>query len=119
MRPASRYITRFALTGYIFGGPIPGLDTRKYIRSAAWENLQRDFAQHPPAYIVDMRKDDNGEPTEYRISDFPILQQIIDRDYAFGTRTAEAVVYRRTTRYALDPRKVATGGSSAARRAGT
>src|SRR6266571_2522724 len=30
-RPASRYITTFPLTGYIFGGPIPGFDTRSRI----------------------------------------------------------------------------------------
>ena len=54
-RPACRYITTFPLTGYVFGGPIPGLDTSSRILPGAWSTLQRDFARHPPAYIVDVR----------------------------------------------------------------
>lgn len=99
IRPASRYITSFALTGYIFGGPIPGIDTRRYIRPGAWQNLQRDFTRHPPTYIVDMQRDPEGEPVrDYPISTFPILQQIIDRDYTVAEWTAEAVIYRRVSR---------------------
>lgn len=99
MRPASRYVTSFALTGYVFGGPIPGLDTRRYIRPGAWDNLQQDFAQHPPTYIVDVRTDNEGQPiSEYPIADFPILQWIIDENYTLATRTAEGAIYRRITR---------------------
>lgn len=99
MRPASRYITSFALTGYIFGGPIPGVDTRPFIRPGAWHNLQRDFAQHPPTYIVDMRCDAEGVPiVEYPIADFPILRRMIDENYALAARTAESIIYRRIDR---------------------
>src|SRR5436190_8681551 len=52
-RPACRYITTFPLTGYIFGGPIPGFDTRSRILPGAWSTLEQDFARHPPTYIVD------------------------------------------------------------------
>ena len=99
MRPASRYVTTFALTGYIFGGPIPGLDTRRFVRAGAWENLQRDFAQHPPAYIIDMQRDADGELIhDYPISNFPILQRIVDEQYSVVAHTAEAVIYRRVNR---------------------
>src|SRR6184192_2027434 len=54
-RPAARYITTFPLTGYVFGGPTPGLDTRSRILPGAWTNIERDFARHPPIYIVDVQ----------------------------------------------------------------
>src|SRR6266480_3520036 len=44
-RPASRYIATFPLTGYVFGGPIPGFDTRSRILPGAWTNLEQDFAR--------------------------------------------------------------------------
>jgi hypothetical protein len=53
-RPASRYITTFPLTGNIFGGPLPNVDTRSRIVPGSWENLEQDFAKHPPAYIIDL-----------------------------------------------------------------
>src|SRR6266576_3849901 len=56
-RPACRYITTFPLTGYVFGGPIPGFDTRSRILPSAWTNLERDFAKHPPTYIIDVQSD--------------------------------------------------------------
>ena len=56
-RPACRYITTFPLTGYVFGGPIPGFDTRSRILPGAWSTLEQDFARHPPTYIVDVQPD--------------------------------------------------------------
>ena len=56
-RPACRYITTFPLTGYVFGGPIPGFDTRSRILPGAWTILEQDFARHPPTYIVDVHPD--------------------------------------------------------------
>jgi hypothetical protein len=56
-RPASRYITTFPLTGYIFGGSVPGFDTRGRVLPGAWNTLERDFARHPPTYIIDVQSD--------------------------------------------------------------
>jgi hypothetical protein len=98
MRPACRYIATFPLTGYIFGGPIPGVDTRQRILPGAWENLERDFAQHPPAYIVDVESNGADYTADYRIADFAILKQIVDKQYVLATRTAEGAIYRRITR---------------------
>src|SRR5438552_3445980 len=56
-RPACRYITTFPLTGYIFGGPIAGFATSRRILPGSWTTLERDFARHPPIYIVDVQAD--------------------------------------------------------------
>ncbi|MFL6526878.1 MAG: glycosyltransferase family 39 protein, partial [Chthoniobacterales bacterium] len=93
MRPACRYVSTFALTGYVFGGPIPGLDTHSLIRPGAWENLQHDFALHPPEYIVDVQNED----VNYKISDFPILRDYIAKNFVLDARTAEGPIYRRIT----------------------
>jgi len=90
-RPASRYIETFPLTGYVFGGPIPGFDTRSRILPGAWATLVQDFARHPPAYIVDVQ-----DPTkaQYPVKDFPILAKLIAEKYQPVAHTAEGVIYR-------------------------
>jgi hypothetical protein len=91
-RPACRYITTFPLTGYVFGGTIPGFDTRSRILPGAWTTLERDFASHPPTYIVDLC----FEPGElYPVRDFPILAKLLAERYQPVARTAEGVIYHR------------------------
>src|SRR5882724_5066206 len=91
-RPASRYITTFPLTGYVFGGPIPGFDTRSRILPGAWSTLQQDFARHPPIYIIDLQSD----PTtaQYPVKNFPILAKLLAERYQLVAYTAEGVIYR-------------------------
>ncbi len=90
-RPACRYITTFPLTGYIFGGPIPGFDTRRRIMPGAWTTLEQDFARHPPIYIVDLY----SEPAAlYPVGDFPILAKLLKERYQLVARTADGVIYR-------------------------
>jgi 4-amino-4-deoxy-L-arabinose transferase-like glycosyltransferase len=91
-RPASRYITTFPLTGYIFGGPIPGFDTRSRIMPSAWATLQRDFAKHPPTYIIDVQSD--PETAEYPVKNFPILAKLLAERYQPVAHTADGVIYR-------------------------
>jgi hypothetical protein len=91
-RPASRYITTFPLTGYVFGGPIPGFDTRSRILPGAWTNLERDFARHPPIYIVDVQAD--PKTAQYPVKNFPILAKLLAERYAPVAHTAEGVIYR-------------------------
>ena len=91
-RPASRYITTFPLTGYIFGGPIPGFDTRTRILPGAWATLERDFAKHPPTYIIDVQSD--PETAEYPVKNFPILAKLLAERYQPVAHTAEGVIYR-------------------------
>jgi 4-amino-4-deoxy-L-arabinose transferase-like glycosyltransferase len=97
-RPACRYITSFPLTGFVFGGPIPGFDTRSRILPSAWSNLQQDFEKHPPAYIVDLC----SEPAAlYPVRDFPILAKLLAERYQPVARTAESVIYHRNDYRAL------------------
>jgi hypothetical protein len=91
-RPASRYITTFPLTGYIFGGSIPGVDTRSRILPGAWSTLERDFARHPPTYIVDVQSD--PRTAQYTVKDFPILAGLLKERYQPVARTAEGMIYR-------------------------
>jgi 4-amino-4-deoxy-L-arabinose transferase-like glycosyltransferase len=90
-RPACRYITTFPLTGYVFGGPIPGLDTSRRILPGAWSTLQRDFARHPPAYIVDVHP--GPKTAEYPVKNFPILAKFLSERYQPVARTPEGVIY--------------------------
>ena len=91
-RPACRYITTFPLTGYVFGGPIAGLDTRKRILPGAWSTLEQDFARHPPTYIVDVQPDPKS--AYYPVKDFPILAKLLAERYQPVAHTAEGVIYR-------------------------
>jgi hypothetical protein len=47
-RPASRYIETFPLTGFVFGGAIPGFDTRSRVLPGAWATLMQDFVSIRP-----------------------------------------------------------------------
>src|SRR5205809_453019 len=91
-RPACRYITTFPLTGKVFGGSIPGFDTRSRILPGAWRNLERDFARHPPTYIVDVQAD--PKTAEYPVTDFPILAKLLKERYQLVARTSEGLIYR-------------------------
>jgi hypothetical protein len=90
-RPACRYITTFPLTGYVFGGPIPGFDTHSRILPGAWSSFEQDFARHPPAYIVDLYSQPGAL---YPVRDFPILAKLLAERYQPVAYTAEGVIYR-------------------------
>ena len=90
-RPACRYILTFPLTGYVFGGRLPGLDTHSRILPGAWTTLQQDFKKHPPAYIVDLYSQPGAL---YPVRDFPILAKLLKERYRPVAHTAEGVIYR-------------------------
>jgi hypothetical protein len=90
-RPASRYITTFPLTGYVFGGPLPGVDTRNRIVPGAWTTLEQDFRKHPPIYIVDVQSHPGAQ---YPVLDFPILARLLAEQYRQVAQTDEGVIYR-------------------------
>jgi 4-amino-4-deoxy-L-arabinose transferase-like glycosyltransferase len=93
-RPASRYITTFPLTGYVFGGPTPGLDSRNRILPNAWPNLEHDFHRHRPQFVVDVQATPGDE---YPIANFPILSRLVRDEYHVMARTREGVVYERNS----------------------
>jgi 4-amino-4-deoxy-L-arabinose transferase-like glycosyltransferase len=90
-RPACRYIITFPLTGYIFGDPLPGLDTKDRIMPGAWAALEEDFARHPPTYIVDIQ---SGRNLQYPIQNFPILARLLADRYLPVKGTSEGMIYR-------------------------
>jgi len=91
-RPASRYITTFPLTGNIFGGSLPDVDTRNRIVPGSWENLQQDFGKHPPAYIIDLYSEPGAQ---YPVQQFPFLAKLLAEHYQQVARTEEGVIYHR------------------------
>jgi 4-amino-4-deoxy-L-arabinose transferase-like glycosyltransferase len=90
-RPACRYILTFPLTGRVFGGPLPGVDTRKWIVPGAWDILEQDFSKHPPVFIVDL---EHGPDERYPVRDFPILARLLEDRYQPVLRVTWAVIYR-------------------------
>ena len=90
-RPACRYVLTFPLTGLVFGGDLPGVDTRNRIVPGAWDKLEEDFRKHPPVLIADFYSDPNAQ---YAVHDFPILAKLLAEHYEPVARTAEGVVYR-------------------------
>ncbi len=97
LRPASRYIAFFPLTGYIFGSPWnhdPAReDTRDRILPGAWANLEQDFARHPPRYILDT--EGTRHPPKYPISQFPQLYHLLVRDYRLVFTASGGFLYER------------------------
>ncbi len=91
-RPASRYIATFPLTGYIFGPPLPNVDTHDRIVPGAWVNLVKDLEAHPPAYIVDAEADPGAR---YPVAEFPVLARLLAERYRAVARTADGMIYRR------------------------
>lgn len=90
-RPASRYVTTFPLTGYIFGGPLPGIDTRGWVIPGAWATLEADFSKHPPIYIVNTEQSPGDR---YPVKDFPTLATLLTEKYDLVTEAADGDVYR-------------------------
>jgi hypothetical protein len=100
-RPACRYVLTFPLTGEVFGGDLPGVDTRNRILPGAWETLEQDFDRHPPAYIADLYA---APAAQYPAADFPILARLLKEHYQRVAQTPEGVIYRLRdtgTRHAL------------------
>lgn len=96
--PASRYIATYPLTGYIFGGALPGVSTRDRIVPGAWSNLATDFAHHPPQFIIDTQ---SSPGDEYPIHDFPQLANFVANNYRHVAAFPDGTIYRRSI--ALSP----------------
>lgn len=97
LAPASRYIAFFPLTGYIFGSPWNHDPTHENtdgrILPGAWTNLARDFAAHPPRYILDL--EGVRYPPKYPIRHFPVLYDQLTRDYRLVFTGPEGLLYER------------------------
>ena len=89
--PASRYITTFPLTGYIFG-PRLDIDTHDRIVPGAWDHLDRDLDTRPPLFIVDAEVTADAR---YPLAQFPRLAQRVASGYTLVAQTSNARIYRR------------------------
>jgi hypothetical protein len=58
----------------------------------AWTTLERDFARHPPTYIVGVRAD--PKTAQHAVKNSPILAKLLKERYEPVARTAEVVIYR-------------------------
>jgi hypothetical protein len=105
-RPASRYITTFPLTGYIFGPPMADVDTHDRIVPGAWSNLEQDLNAHPPAFIVDTEMDGRAR---YPLALFPALARLVAERYRLVARTGDGLIYRRMIEVGLVSRKDDSG----------
>ncbi len=91
-RPATRYVTTFPLTGYVFGSPISddaGMDTSDRILPGSWERFEADVQEHPPAFIVLTREG----AERYPVDRFPRLVGLLDA-YALVYRAADGEVWQ-------------------------
>jgi 4-amino-4-deoxy-L-arabinose transferase-like glycosyltransferase len=99
LRPATRYIAFFPLTGYIFGSPwnhdASREDTRSRIRPGAWDSLAADFTRHPPRYILDT--EGIRHPPKYPMSAYPLLRNLVPREYRLVFTAPEGLLYARRT----------------------
>ncbi|MEP6810936.1 MAG: glycosyltransferase family 39 protein, partial [Chthoniobacterales bacterium] len=94
-RAAGRFVVSFPLTGYVFGwsaASIVNIDTRQWIVPGAWAALEKDFAQHPPAYFVDVQVP--AKNAHYPVRDFPFLARLLAEHYHPAARTAEGMIYQ-------------------------
>ena len=95
-RPVSRYVTTFALTGYIFGSALswnPSHDTSDRILPGSWDHLQEEFRAHPPRFIVDT--DAVRKIPKYPVERFPVLHRLLTEHYELVYRAREGVIYGR------------------------
>jgi 4-amino-4-deoxy-L-arabinose transferase-like glycosyltransferase len=94
LRPASRYIATFPLTGFIFGPPLPGVDTSNRIVPGSWANLVKDLDAHPPAFIVDAEA---APGARYPVGQFPVLAGLLTTRYHPIAKTVDGVIYQRNS----------------------
>lgn len=95
-RPTTRYIHTFPLTGYVFGWPLRAAmpDTRDRILPGAWQTFEREIAERAPRFIVDAEVVRRPHP-RYPMDDYPVLKELLQRDYRLIERAAAGWIYER------------------------
>jgi 4-amino-4-deoxy-L-arabinose transferase-like glycosyltransferase len=96
-RPASRYITTFPLTGYVFASPLnqdPNYDTSDRIVPGSWAVLEHELSERAPSFIVDA--DGARAVPRYPIRNYPFLRGLLDQSYQQVARLSDGVIYRRS-----------------------
>jgi hypothetical protein len=96
-RPATRYISTYALTGYPYGGAIsydpPLGDTTSRIVPGSWEIFQRELEASRPRYIVD--NEAKLKIPRYPQAKFPWLADYVAHHYRKVFDARDGIVYER------------------------
>jgi hypothetical protein len=96
-RPATRYISAYALTGYPYGGSIsydpPLGDTTSRIVPGSWDILERELEAAKPRFIVDAEA--TLKVPRYPMSKFPWLATYVARHYRKVHEARDGVIYER------------------------
>ena len=96
-RPATRYISTYALTGYPYGGSIsydpPLGDTTSRIVPGSWEIFERELTTARPRFIVDVEA--TLKVPRYPLAKFPWLGDYVARNYRKVHEARDGVVYER------------------------
>jgi hypothetical protein len=96
-RPATRYISTYALTGYPYGGAIsydpPLGDTTSRIVPGSWDVFRRELEASRPRYIVDVEA--KLKVLRYPLAKFPWLADYVARNYRQVFDAKDAIVYER------------------------
>jgi 4-amino-4-deoxy-L-arabinose transferase-like glycosyltransferase len=108
LRPATRYLATFPLTGYVFGGPIAGLDTSQWIRPGAWSTFAREFDGRRPEYVVDTQ---TRADALYPVGDFPAIADRLRACYEVEAHVKEGIIYRRLQLPRCEPEALKNGSS--------
>ena len=72
----------------------PNYNTHDWIVPGSWDTLRREFALHPPKFIIDCHEVRDG-PLIYRIRDYPYLKSLLETDYRQVFRAEEGIIYQR------------------------
>ena len=92
--PATRFLTPSFLTGNYPGRP-PRTPTTGDDTKAAWDDFYEDFTAHPPQYFVDTSPPKVRGAQYYPISEFPRLEQIVDKQYRYVVTIDGIAIYLR------------------------
>ncbi|WP_405588214.1 glycosyltransferase family 39 protein [Streptomyces sp. NBC_01190] len=88
-RPASRFLTAGLLTNFSGNGN-PRRVGAAYAVPGAWPTLRRELAATPACLIVD-----ESAGTPYRMADYPLLKNLLARNYDAVASVAGTRIYRR------------------------
>jgi 4-amino-4-deoxy-L-arabinose transferase-like glycosyltransferase len=96
-RPATRYISTYALTGYPYGGAIsydpPLGDTTSRIVPGSWDVFKRELEAKRPRYLVDVEA--KLKLPRYPQAKFPWLADYVARNYRKVYEAKDGIVYER------------------------
>jgi 4-amino-4-deoxy-L-arabinose transferase-like glycosyltransferase len=100
VRPATRYVACYALTGFPYGGSISYdpvyPDTTSRIVPGTWEIFERELRQSRPRFFVDVEA--KLKKPRYPLGKFPWLGRYVAENYRKVHEARDGIVYERVSR---------------------